>query len=183
MPQRGLLRIGGVVAAGAGLVGVPADFRAGRGLRVMLHQIVGVRVGVAVTALAHIAVGCSGAGRGGGLRVVCGFPVNHMLAAGIDGLCHVLVFGGFYIGGRGRANVVVGVEGADIDPTVNAVGLIHAGGFVEYPVLCGVSVEHIPAAFVPQLWRVLGLGDFFCIDGIGLTYMVVRVFFSVSTAA
>ena len=38
MIQCGQLRIGGMVAAGAGFVSIPADFRTGGGLRFMLHQ-------------------------------------------------------------------------------------------------------------------------------------------------
>ena len=39
MFQFGQLFAGGIVAAGAGVVGVPADSRAGGGLRVMMHQV------------------------------------------------------------------------------------------------------------------------------------------------
>ena len=39
MIQCGLLRIGGIVTTGAGFVSIPADFRAGGGLRVVIHQI------------------------------------------------------------------------------------------------------------------------------------------------
>ena len=67
--QLGLLNIGGVGAAGAVLVCIPADFGAGGSLRVMLHQIVRVGVGVAVVAIAIRAVGRSGAGGGGGLWI------------------------------------------------------------------------------------------------------------------
>ncbi len=105
------LLIGGVGAAlaGAGLVGLPADFRAGRGLRVVGFEVVGVGVNLAVVALAHSAVGRGDAGGGGGFRVVCGFPVNHMTAASIGDLCRVLGLGGFHMGGCGRANVVARV--------------------------------------------------------------------------
>ena len=43
----GPFHIGGVVAAGAGIVGFPADFRAGRSFRFVMHQIVVVRVLIA----------------------------------------------------------------------------------------------------------------------------------------
>ena len=38
--QGGFFRIGGVIAAGAGLISIPTDFRAGGRLRLMLHDIV-----------------------------------------------------------------------------------------------------------------------------------------------
>ena len=44
----GQFHIGGVVAALAGIVGFPADFRAGRSFRFVMHQIVVVRVLIAV---------------------------------------------------------------------------------------------------------------------------------------
>ena len=56
--------------------------------------------------------------------VVCGFPVNRMLAVSIGDLCRVLGLGGLFIRGRGRANVVVGVG---IDRAVGGVGAVLAG--------------------------------------------------------
>ena len=38
MFQRGQFRIGGMVAAGAGFVSIPAGFRTGGSLRVVIHQ-------------------------------------------------------------------------------------------------------------------------------------------------
>ena len=106
VPQRGLLHIGGVGAAGAGHVSVPADFGAGGGLCVMAHQRMGIRVGLAVAALARIAVGCFGAGGGGGWRVGLGRSLSRLSTAVVVHRWRVLGFGGLCIGGRGWANVV-----------------------------------------------------------------------------
>ena len=74
MAQRGLLHVGGVVAAGAGVVGVPADFCAGGSLCVVAHTVMAQR------GLLHVGgVVAAGAGfvsvpadfcAGGSLRVV-----------------------------------------------------------------------------------------------------------------
>ena len=129
MAQRGLLHVGGVVAAGAGFVGVPADGGAGSFLCVVGFEVVGVRVSLAIAALAYSAVGRGGAGGRRSLRVVCGFPVNRMLADGIGDFCRVLGFRGFHIGGRGRANVVVRI---DVKRAVGGVGAVLAG-FIGIP--------------------------------------------------
>ena len=63
MIRFGKLLIGGVVAALAGVVCLPALFKAGRRLRVVMLEGMGFRVGIAVVALADLAVGRSGAGR------------------------------------------------------------------------------------------------------------------------
>ena len=107
--QRGLLHVGGVVAAGAGFVGVPADMEAGRGLRVVGFEGVGVRISLAIAALAIRAVGRGGAGGRRSLCVVCGCPIDRMPAVSIGDLCRVLGLGGFHMGGCGRANVVARV--------------------------------------------------------------------------
>ena len=69
----GQFHIGTVVAAGAGIVGLPADFRTGRRLRFVMHQIVVVRIngqfhiGTVVAALAGIVGLPAGLGAGSGL--------------------------------------------------------------------------------------------------------------------
>ena len=74
MPQRGLLRIGGVVAAAAGLIGVPADFGAGGRLRVVLHRVMPQRlllhVGGVIAAGAGFVSVPADCGAGGSLCVV-----------------------------------------------------------------------------------------------------------------
>ena len=68
MTERGNLLIGCVVAAAAGLIGVPADCRAGRGLRGVFHVVMTegrnrLRVGVAAGAgVGHDARRCTGRG-------------------------------------------------------------------------------------------------------------------------
>ena len=47
VPQRGQLRIGGVIAAGAGIIGLPADLGAGRGLGLVVDQVVVVWIYIA----------------------------------------------------------------------------------------------------------------------------------------
>ena len=174
MVQRGLLHIGGIVAAGAGFVSVPADFRAGRGLRVMLHQIVGVRVGFAVAALALGAVGRSGAGRGGGLRVVCRCPIDRMLAVSIGDLCRVLGLGGFHIGSRGLADMVVGCEVAERCRALRAYrprGTSSRGVFAVTLLIC---LDFPMAALTDDCHLVLGVRDI-CIIEVRSALVFVRV--------
>ena len=47
MSPIGQLHIGGVVSAGAGIIGFPADFRAGRGLGLVVDQVVVVWIYIA----------------------------------------------------------------------------------------------------------------------------------------
>ena len=67
MIQRGQFRIGGMVAAGAGFVGVPADFRTSGGFCCVLHQIMVFWVFFAVFPTTHLtdrfgAAGCCATG-------------------------------------------------------------------------------------------------------------------------
>ena len=69
----GQFHIGTVVAAGAGIVGFPADFRTGRRFRFVMHQIVVIRIdgqfhiGAVVAAGAGIVGLPAGLGAGSGL--------------------------------------------------------------------------------------------------------------------
>ena len=75
MVQRGDFLISGIVAAGAGVVSIPALFRAGGGLRVMMHQVMvqhgqlcagGIVAAGAGAGIVSPALFCAG----GGLRYV-----------------------------------------------------------------------------------------------------------------
>ena len=180
--QRLLFNIGGVGTAGAGHVSVPALFGAGGFLCVMLHQIVGVGVNLAVVTLAHSAVGRVGAGRGGGLRVVCGCPIDRMPAASIGDLCRVLGLGGLCIAGRGRAYMGIGVRTAVAALAHSAVGRRLAGRGGGFRVVCGCSINRMPTAAVFDLLRVLGLGGL-CIAGRGRACMGIGVRTAVAALA
>ena len=85
MVQRGQLCAGGMVAAGAGFVGIPADFLTGRGLRFVVHQsmVIGVFFAVFPTTR-HTdrfgAAGCCATGTAFGLSFVA---VAALAAAGV----------------------------------------------------------------------------------------------------
>ena len=74
MVQCGQLRIGGMVTAGAGFVGVPANFRTGGSLRIVMHQSMvqrgQLRIGGMVTAGTGFVSVPAGFRTGGGLRFV-----------------------------------------------------------------------------------------------------------------
>ena len=74
MVQRGDFLISGIVAAGAGFVGVPALFRAGGGLRVMTHQIMVQRGDFLISGIVAAGAGVVSIPAlfraGGGLRVM-----------------------------------------------------------------------------------------------------------------
>ena len=158
--QGSLLNISGVIAAGTAHVGAPAGFGAGRGLRGMAHQVMGVRVGFAVVAPAHLAVGRHGAGGGDGLRVVFGVRADCRIAALADQIYRVLGIGDFLIRGRGRAYVLVGVGVAVVAPANPAVGRSGAGGgggfrvvgivLVAGIVFAGLIVPRAVAAVLPD---------------------------------
>ena len=62
MVQRGQLFAGGMVAAGAGFVSIPADFRTGRGFCTEMHQIMVIWVFFAVFRITHLTDRFGGAG-------------------------------------------------------------------------------------------------------------------------
>lgn len=118
----------------------------------------GIRVGAAVAALAHITVGRSGAGRGDGLRVVFGIRADCRIAALADQIHRVLGFGGFYILGRGFAHMVGGVGVAVVALANITVGRFGAGGGGGWRVGLGRSLSRLSTAVVVHRWRVLGFG-------------------------
>ena len=81
--QRLQLRIGAVVAAGTGVVGVPALFRAGGGLRGMVEQVVSQRRQLRISAVVAAGAGVVGvpADLGTGSRL--GLVVDQVVVVGI----------------------------------------------------------------------------------------------------
>ena len=82
MALRGLLHIGGVIAAGAGIVGVPADGRAGGGLCVVTHTVMALRgllhIGGVIAAGAGLVSVPADGGAGGSLCFML-----HLVVGGI----------------------------------------------------------------------------------------------------
>ena len=86
MIQCGQLRIGGMVAAGAGFVSIPADFRTGGGFCFVLLQIMVIGVFFAVFLTTHLtdrfgAAGCFATG------TVC--SINFVAVLAVADVCAV----------------------------------------------------------------------------------------------
>ena len=98
-----------------------------------------------------------------------------MLAVAIGGLWCVLGLGGFYIGGRGRAYVVIGVlfaVAALANITVCRLGAGRGGGLgVGYR----ISADYTIATIAGYYLIVLAIGDFF-IRCRGRAFVIVGVF-------
>ena len=156
MSQRGLLHIGGVVAAGAGFVSVPADFGAGGSLRVVAHAFMSqggqLRIGRVVAAGTGLVGIPADGSAGGSLRVMLHQIVGVRVSAAVAALAH---------------------------STVGRSGAGRSGGF---RVVCGFSIDRMPAASIGDLCRVLGLRGLY-IRGRCLANVVVRVGAAVAALA
>ena len=148
----GQFHIGTVVAAGAGIVGIPADFRAGRSFRFVMHQIVVIRIdgqfhiGTVVAAGAGIVGLPAGLGAGSGLagmgnRVmsqrrqlligavvaagagIVGLPALFGAGSGLAGMGDQVVVVRIYIAENKGATLVIAIG---TDPGIHS--LRYAGG-------------------------------------------------------
>ena len=105
MVQCGLLRIGGIVATGAGVVSVPAGFRTGGGFRFVRHQIM-VQCG-------HLCIGVIVAAGTGFVSI----PADFLTGGGFCLVVHKIMFqcGDFSISGIVAAGAGAGVVSLPAD--------------------------------------------------------------------